>query len=64
VFNLAIGMLTPPFGLNLFVGSQTLKASYTDTVKSSLIFIFLMLIGLVMVTFIPSISTWLPNLMK
>ncbi len=60
--NLAIGMLTPPFGLNLFVGSQVLKVSYTDTVKASIPFIIIMFLCLILVSFIPSISLWLPRL--
>lgn len=59
--NLAVGMLTPPFGLNLFVGSQVLKVSYTDAVKGSIPYIIIMIIGLILVTLIPSISTWIPN---
>jgi len=64
VFNLSIGMLTPPFGLNLFVGSQVLKQTYTDTVSGCIPFILLMLAGLLIFTFVPSLVTWLPSLLN
>lgn len=64
VINLSIGMLTPPFGFNLFVGSQVLKASYTETVSAVVPFILIMLAGLLLSTFIPSLTLWLPNLLN
>ncbi|MGB3683894.1 MAG: TRAP transporter large permease subunit [Rubrobacteraceae bacterium] len=61
VLNLAIGMVTPPFGLNIFVATSTFDASYWDIVKSLLPFIGLSLIVLLIVTYISGTVTWLPG---
>ncbi len=62
VTNLAIGMSTAPFGLNLFVSCKVLKMSFVDIVKSVTPFLLLALIVLLIVTFVPAVSLWLPNL--
>lgn len=59
--NGAIGMYTPPFGLNLFVASTLGTVSYADAVRGSLPFIFLGLLGLLIVTYVPALSMWLPR---
>lgn len=59
VLNLAIGMITPPFGLNIFIGMATFKISYAQIVKGSLPFIGLALVVLVLATYIPGLVTWL-----
>lgn len=56
IVNLEIGYLTPPLGLNLFVASTIFKKSIGEVVRSVLPFIGLMIIGLLMVTYIPAIS--------
>ena len=61
--NMEIGMLTPPVGLNLFVASGISGLSLGDVVKASLPWFFILLIGLVIITYVPAISLWLPNLM-
>ena len=61
--NGAIGMFTPPFGLNLFVASSLGDVSYEQAVKGSLPFIGLAIAGLGIVTYIPEISMWLPRLL-
>lgn len=61
--NMEIGMLTPPVGLNLFVASGISGQSLGDVVKASLPWFFVLLIGLLFVTYIPIISLWLPHLM-
>jgi C4-dicarboxylate transporter DctM subunit len=62
--NLAIGFCTPPYGINLFVASAV--ASTTVAKISSRIWPFLiaMLISLILTTYIPSLSMFLPNLLK
>lgn len=62
--NLAIGMSTPPFGQNLFVSCKALNMEFTEVVKSTMPFILLSLIVLALVTFIPEISLYLPNLLN
>ena len=63
VLNLAIGMLTPPFGLNLFVGTKVFNKPFSDVIDGSLRFIVIMVILLGIVTFIPATSLLLPNLL-
>ncbi len=59
--NGAIGMFTPPFGLNLFVASSLGDVTYSQAVRGSLVFVLIALVGLVVVTYVPSISMWLPR---
>ena len=62
VFNVAIGMITPPFGLNLFVGVATFKLPYHEIARSVLPFIGIALLTLLLISYIPAIATWLPRL--
>lgn len=62
VVNMEIGMITPPVGLNLFVTSGVAKMPMMDVVKAALPFLGVLVIFLIMVTYIPGISTWLPTL--
>ncbi|BCR04122.1 C4-dicarboxylate TRAP transporter large permease protein DctM [Desulfuromonas versatilis] len=61
--NMEIGMLTPPVGLNLFVASGISGLSLGDVVKAAIPWFFALLIGLLIITYVPAISLWLPNLM-
>ncbi|MBB6217442.1 C4-dicarboxylate transporter DctM subunit [Anaerosolibacter carboniphilus] len=56
IVNLAIGMLTPPFGLNLFVASGISKLSISDVIKGSIPFIALLIFDLMVITFVPQLS--------
>ncbi len=60
--NLELGLLTPPVGLNLFVLTSITKAPIKEVIQGTLPFIILMVIFLMLVTYIPEISLWLPNL--
>lgn len=60
--NGAIGMFTPPFGLNLFVASSLGDVDYIQAVRGSFPFIVLALIALAILTYIPDVSMWLPRL--
>jgi len=64
VVNGAIGMYTPPFGLNLFVATGISSVSISRIIKGVVPFIFLSLITMALVTYIPIISLWLPQMMK
>jgi C4-dicarboxylate transporter DctM subunit len=59
--NCAIGMFTPPFGLNLFVASSISELSITRVSKGAIPFIIMSIIALILVTYIPEISLWLPR---
>ena len=61
--NMELGMITPPVGLNLFVTSGITGTSLKDVIVYSLPWSMTILVGLLLVTYIPEISLWLPNLM-
>jgi C4-dicarboxylate transporter DctM subunit len=63
VVNMEIGLVTPPVGLNLFVASGITKMSLMDVVRASMGWLMVLLGFLVVVTYIPEISTYLPNLL-
>jgi len=56
--NLEIGYSTPPVGINLFIASQRFGKSIVTLFKSTLPFLLLMMIWLMMVTYIPELSLW------
>jgi C4-dicarboxylate transporter DctM subunit len=61
--NMELGMLTPPVGLNLFVASGITGEPIKEVVKAVLPWFLVLLLGLILVTYIPQISLWLPNKM-
>lgn len=61
VVNCAIGMFTPPFGLNLFVASNITKQPVMKVAKGAIPFIILSIIALLLITYVPDISLWLPR---
>jgi C4-dicarboxylate transporter DctM subunit len=61
VVNMEIGMVTPPVGLNLFVAAGITGMSLIEVLKAALPWMVLLVIFLILVTFIPPISIWLPN---
>ncbi len=63
VLNCGIGLLTPPVGAVLFIGSAVAKLKMEQVVKATLPFYICMLIALLLITFIPGISLALPNLL-
>ncbi len=60
--NMEIGMLTPPVGLNLFVASGISGLSLQDTIRASMPWFFALLFGLIVITYVPQISLFLPRL--
>jgi len=61
VVNMEIGMVTPPVGLNLFVTSGITNMSIEQVMKAALPWMMIMVLFLIVVTYVPVISTWLPN---
>jgi len=61
VVNMEIGMITPPVGLNLFVTSGVARMPMLRVVKAALPWLGILFIFLIMVTYIPILSTWLPE---
>ncbi|NVC92960.1 TRAP transporter large permease [Vibrio natriegens] len=63
VVNMEIGMITPPVGLNLFVTAGVAKMSMMSVVKAALPWVAVMFLFLIIVTYIPWVSTWLPTML-
>jgi len=63
VVNLEIGMVTPPIGLNLFVTAGITGMSIAQVVRAAIPWTLVLLVFLIIVTYIPQISLWLPNLL-
>ena len=61
VLNLMIGLTTPPLGVCLFVCANIAKQPLTPVVKAILPFLFTNIIVLLLVSYIPSLATWLPS---
>ena len=61
VVNMEIGMITPPVGLNLFVTSGVAGMPMMDVVRAALPWLGILVIFLIMITYIPVISTFLPT---
>lgn len=61
VMNLAIGFVTPPLGVNLFVASTIGKVPFEKIVKAMIPIMIVMIIALLIVTYVPALSTWLPG---
>lgn len=61
VVNLAIGFITPPLGINLFVAARVGGSSLEIVCSGIIKFILVMILDLLLITFIPGISMILPN---
>ena len=61
--NMEIGMITPPVGLNLYVASGISNMGLTEVTKAAAPWILVMLAFLILITYVPAISLWLPNML-
>jgi len=61
VFNLMIGLLTPPMGLALFLVADIAKVTMKDVLKEMAPFYVPLFVTLMLITYIPAITTWLPR---
>jgi tripartite ATP-independent transporter DctM subunit len=61
--NLGIGLITPPVGAVLFVGSAVAKLNIEQVVRAMKPFFVILLFVLMLVTYVPQISLWLPRMM-
>lgn len=64
IVNLAVGMTTPPVGVNLFVACQVAGLRIEHIIRSMLPFYLSLLICLAIITYLPGLSLWLPQLLK
>jgi C4-dicarboxylate transporter DctM subunit len=61
--NMELGMITPPVGLNLYVASGLAKMGLTEVTKAAAPWILVVTAVLLLVTYVPEISLWLPQLL-
>lgn len=64
IVNLAVGMVTPPIGVNLFVACQIAGLRIEQIMKAMLPFYLILIIDILLVTYLPQISLWLPSILK
>ena len=64
IINLAVGMTTPPVGVNLFVACQVAGLRIEHIIRSMLPFYLSLLICLAIITYVPGLTLWLPQLFK
>ena len=62
IFNLMIGLLTPPMGLALFLVADIAKVRMQDVLREMLPFYVPLVVTLMLITFVPAITLWLPRL--
>lgn len=62
VINLLIGTLTPPFGVLLFVMTEVARVNYRALLRATMPFYLPLFLFLMVVTYLPALSLWLPNL--
>lgn len=64
VCNLAAGMVTPPFGVTLFAAAQIAKINYEQMLRYVIVYIGILFMDVMLITYIPAISLLLPNLFR
>ncbi len=62
ILNCGIGLLTPPVGAVLFIGSAVAKRPMEKVVRATIPFYICMIIALLLISFVPAISLWLPEI--
>lgn len=62
IMNLCVGLCTPPVGTILFVGCSVANRKIGDVIKPMIPFFIVMILVLMLVTYIPALSLWLPGL--
>lgn len=62
--NLVIGMITPPFGLNIFIAQGAFKVSYEKILPGLMPFIIISIAVLLLVTYVPDLIMWFPEILR
>ena len=62
--NLAIGCITPPVGVDLFVASSISKVSMTKLSSAIISFVVVLVVVQIVITYVPGLVMWLPNALK
>jgi len=60
--NLELGYLTPPVGMNLFISSYRFKRPLVEVYRSAFPILVVLLVGVILITYVPALTTWLPQL--
>ena len=63
VVNIMLGLVTPPYGLLLFIMTRIANVPLWDIVRDVLPFLYVMILSLLVITFFPDVVLWLPRLM-
>jgi C4-dicarboxylate transporter DctM subunit len=58
VVNLAVGMVIPPVGVNLFVACQVANVRMEQLMRPLLLFLGVLVLDLMIITYVPALSTW------
>ena len=61
-FNLTVGLISPPIGMTLFVTANVAKVKLTDLFKQIIPFVLVGLVVLMLITWVPALTTFIPNL--
>ena len=62
--NLQLGFLTPPVGMNLFLASYRFNKPMSTVIRATVPMMLVLLIGVILITYVPALTTWLPGLVK
>ncbi len=62
--NLQLGYLTPPVGMNLFLSSYRFNKSMAEVTRATLPMLAVMFVGVLLITYVPWLTTWLPSVWK
>jgi tripartite ATP-independent transporter DctM subunit len=62
--NMELGYLTPPVGMNLFLSSYRFNKPVMEIAKDTLPMFFVLLAGVLVITYVPFLTTWLPSLFR
>ena len=63
VVNIMLGLVTPPYGLLLFIMTSIAGCPLRDIVRDVLPFLWAMIVSLALITFLPELVLWLPRLL-
>ena len=63
VVNIMIGLVTPPYGLLLFMMNKIADVPLRDMVREVMPFLYVMIGALALITFVPDFVLWLPRLL-
>jgi len=62
--NMELGFLTPPVGMNLLLASYRFKKPMSEVMRASLPMLGVMLVGVILITYVPWLTTWIPSLFR